>query len=166
MLTDSLRSTMLALSRVFPVMARIVGAFMTVFGLLLVVFSVMAWLNSRPYSDGLIADGTVVDHRVRTISIDDDDVERFTSIVAYTVDGVEYRVEGNQSRPKPQSVGTAFEVSYRQGQPAEGRVVGDGAWLGLFFTGLGAFFVLLGVTVFWGGPRYARYVRSVHGQVG
>lgn len=163
----TMRQGILGLSRVFPIMARILGAVAVVVGVALFVAGFAAADAGRPYDDGTTIQGIVVDNEITTIDIDsgnDGPRQTHLEVVAYEVDGVEYRVTRSSGRSEPWPLGTAYDVSYRASDPAGGRVLDSTAGVVLSIVGLAI--AALGVLVFWGGPRYAGIVRRYHGADG
>ncbi len=113
----------------------VVSFFLLLFGSLFAGIGGFIWSSAQPYSDGVLAAGTVVDHDQRSGG----DGTTWASVVQFeTQDGQEITFVGSVSSSSRAAIGSQVRVSYRPEDPFGARNLDDaGATLGLVFMGIG-----------------------------
>lgn len=125
-------------------MKQIVGSlFGVVFGLVFVVVGVVVRENTKPFEDGVIVEGVVIEVDRR---VDSDGDTTYSPIVEFVdpATGQTHVADTSFSSSSRPTIGEAKDVSLRPGEPFDARIIDTGSKvLPWAFIGMGALVVLL-----------------------
>lgn len=101
---------------------RMFGWLCLVAGLVVFIIGGLGYLRARPYNDGQLASGTVVDNNPVLI----ENAMNYRPVVNYNVGDRTYTVTALIAESDPLDVGSEVTVSYRPQDPAAGRLITPG----------------------------------------